>query len=109
MCLRPTEATENGVPHFSPLLREVGIFDRAKSKWSRRLSRARLALALSSYIDFRRLAAQLQSGAPQAPVASRAPNKTMASMLLRPSRDQYTSLRFSQSANSSSVSAAPTP
>src|SRR5579862_7046876 len=32
MGLRATEATENGVPHFSPLLREVGIFDRAQSK-----------------------------------------------------------------------------
>src|ERR1700739_4567674 len=107
MGLRPTGATENGVPHFSPLLREVGIFDRAKSKGPRRLSRARLAL--SSYIDFRRLAAQFHSGAPQAPAASSAPNKIIASKLLRPSRDQYTSLRFSHSANSSNVSAAPTP
>ena len=52
---------------------------------------------------------ELKSGAPHAPMDSTAPNKMTASMLLRPSLDQYTSFRLSQSANSSSVSAAPTP
>src|ERR1035441_8107838 len=49
------------------------------------------------------------NGAPHAPAASSAPNKTTTSMLARPSGDQYTSRRFSHRANSSSVSAAPTP
>src|SRR5579883_3331991 len=49
------------------------------------------------------------SGAPHAPAASSAPNRTTASRLARPSFAQYTSRRFNQRANSSSVRAAPTP
>src|ERR1039458_9483658 len=50
------------------------------------------------------------NGAPHVPIASSAPNSTTASMLSRPCRDQYAAAsRFSHSANSSSVSAAPIP
>ena len=50
------------------------------------------------------------NGAPPVPIASNAPNNTIASMLSRPCRDQYAAAsRFSQSANSSSVRAAPIP
>src|SRR5580700_2758865 len=52
---------------------------------------------------------RLNNGNPQAPIAIRAPNKITASILARPCGAQYTSSRLSHSANSSSVSAAPTP
>ena len=46
----------------------------------------------------------LKNGLPHAPTPSNAPKRMTASMLMRPCRDQYASgLRFSQSANSSSV------
>src|SRR5579863_7009201 len=96
-----------GAPFLAAFARSGDFRERSRRVPPSVASKFRARLV--SYTDFRRLLAQFHSGAPQAPAASSAPNKIMASKLLRPPRDQYTSLRFSHSANSSSVSAAPTP
>src|ERR1700689_4869688 len=54
--------------------------------------------------------AQRNNGEPHVPIESNAPNRTTASMLSLPCRDQYAiGSRFSQRANSSKVRAAPIP
>src|SRR5262249_24047309 len=58
-------------------------------------------------ISFR--TAACRKGPPNAAIAKAAANNASASKLSRPSRSQYTSRRLSHNANSSSVSAAPTP
>src|ERR1039458_7192926 len=50
-----------------------------------------------------------KNGWPKIPMQSTAANSAIASKLRPPSRSQYTSRRLSHSANSSNVSAAPTP